>query len=81
MPKSVETGADFLRIKAVATQMGPIKAFENFALDIPADVADSNFPAVLIWCEAFGQLITAARLQQMQGYNKFRAVIKLCNGQ
>ena len=63
IPKYVETGADFLQIKAVSTQIGPIKAFENFALDIPADVEVSNFLAVLIWCEAFGQFITAARLQ------------------
>ena len=46
--------AELLQIKADSTQIGPIKAFENFALDIPADVEASNFPAVLIWCEAFG---------------------------
>ena len=63
IPKYVETGAEFLQIKADSTQIGPIKAFENFALDIPADVEVTNFPAVLIWCEAFGQFITAARLQ------------------
>ena len=62
-PKYVEKGAEFLQIKADSTQIGPIKAVENFALDIPADVEASNFPAVLIWCEAFGQFITAARLQ------------------
>ena len=37
-PKYVETSADFLQIKADSTQIGPIKVFENFALDIPADV-------------------------------------------
>jgi hypothetical protein len=49
-PKYVETGTEFPQIKADSTQIGPIKAFENFALDIPADVEASNFPAVLIWC-------------------------------
>ena len=63
IPKYVETGAEFLQIKADSTQIGPIKAFENFALDIPADLEVTNFPAVLIWCEAFGQFITAATLQ------------------
>ena len=63
IPKYVETGAEFRQIKNGSTQIGPIKAFENFALDIPADVEVINFPAVLIWCEAFGQFITAARLQ------------------
>ena len=48
-PKYVETGAEILQIKADSIQIGSIKAFENFALDIPADVEASNFPAVLIW--------------------------------
>ena len=61
--KYVETAAEFMHIKAESTQIRPIKAFENFALDIPADVEVSNLPAVLIWYEAFGQFITAARLQ------------------
>ena len=63
IPKYVETAAEFLQIKADSTQIGPIKAFENFALDIPADVEVRNFLAALIWCEAFGQFITAAKLQ------------------
>ena len=29
---------------------------------VPADVDVSAFPAVLIWCEAFGEFITAAEL-------------------
>ena len=63
IPKYVETGTEFLQIKADSSQIGPIRAFENFALDIPAHAEARNFPAVLIWCEAFGQFITAARLQ------------------
>ena len=54
IPKYVETGAEFLQIKADSAQIGPIKTFENLALDIPADVEVTNFLAVLIWCEAFG---------------------------
>jgi hypothetical protein len=61
--KYVETGSGFLETKAESTQIGPIKAFENFALDIVADVEIANFPAVLIWCRAFGQFITVARPQ------------------
>jgi hypothetical protein len=62
-PKYVETGSEFLQIKADSTQIGPIKVVVNFALDFPADVEASNFPAVPIWYEAFGQFITVARLQ------------------
>ncbi len=59
----VDTGADFLAIKAQTRQVGPIKAFTNFSLDLPADIDGNAFDAVVIWCEAFGQFITAARLE------------------
>ena len=62
IPKYVETGAEFLQIKAESTQIGLIKAFEKFSLDIQADVEITNFLAVLIWCELMGQFITAAKL-------------------
>jgi len=63
IPKYVETGDDFRDIKAQSTQIGPIKAFENFSLAVPDGVDVTQFPAVLIWCEAFGQFITAAKLE------------------
>ena len=62
-PKYVETGPGFQMIKAQSLQIGPIKAFENFSLDLPDGVDVTNYRAVLIWCEAFGQFITAAELQ------------------
>ena len=62
-PKYVETGPRFQTIKAQSLQIGPIKAFENFSLDLPDGVDVTNYWAVLIWCEAFGQFITAAELQ------------------
>ena len=61
-PKFVETEADFLAIKAQSVEVAPIKAFENFAVSVPMDVDVSQYPALLIWCEAFGQFITAAEL-------------------
>ena len=63
IPKYVEKGLEFMQIKADSIQIGPIKAFEFFLLDISADFEVTNFPAALILCEAFGQFITAARLQ------------------
>lgn len=62
IPKFVETEADFLAIKDQSVQIAPIKAFENFAVDVPMGVDVSQYPALLIWCEAFGQFITAAEL-------------------
>lgn len=62
-PEFVETEADFLKIKAQSVQVGSVKAFENFSLPMPATIDQAAYPALLIWCEAFGEFITAARLQ------------------
>ena len=61
-PRFVETEADFLAIKDQSVEVGPIKAFSNFAVDVPMDVDVSQYPALIIWCEAFGQFITSAEL-------------------
>ena len=64
-PKFVQTERDFLDIKDQSVQIAPIKAFENFSVDVPMGVDVSVYPALLIWCEAFGQFITAAELSDM----------------
>ena len=61
-PKYVETGAGVQNIKAQSIQIGPVKAFENFSLDLPDGLDATNYRAVLIWCGAFEQFITAAEL-------------------
>ena len=43
-------------------QVGEVKAFSNFSLDVPPGITVGDYPVVLIWCEAFGQFITAAEL-------------------
>ena len=60
--KYVETGPGFQTIKAQSLQIGPIKAFENFSLDLPYGIDLTNYWSVLIWSEAFGQLINATEL-------------------
>ena len=54
--------ASFLAIKDRAVQIAEINAFTNFSVMVPAHVDVSAFPAVLIWCEEFGEFITAAEL-------------------
>ena len=61
-PEFVEDEVSFLAIKSQAVDIGPVKAFTNFSLPVPAAVDASTFPALLIWCEAFGEFITAAPL-------------------
>ena len=62
-PEFVDDGADFLAIKAELRQIGAVKTFENFALDLPQAIDLDEYDAVVIWCEAFKQFITAARLE------------------
>ena len=59
----LKPGAGFQNIKAQSIQIGPVKAFENFSLDLPDGLDATNYRAVLIWCEAFEQFITAAELR------------------
>jgi hypothetical protein len=59
----VETEADFLAIKSSSVQVGMVKTYDSFALEIPVGIDSSEYDSVIIWCEAFGQFITSARLK------------------
>lgn len=59
-PKFVETEQDFLALKSSMVQVGPVKTFDNFIVKMPSGINPADFTAVIIWCEAFGQFITAA---------------------
>lgn len=54
--------AEFLAIKDQSVRIGDVGAFTNFSLDVPPGVRVGDYPALLIWCEAFGEFITAAEL-------------------
>ena len=62
-PAFVDDGVGFLAIAAEPRQIGAVKAFENFALDLPPAIALGEYDAVVIWCEASKQFITAVRLE------------------
>ena len=59
-PEFVETEADFLAMKSSMVQAGLVRTFENFMVPLPASIDPSDYTAVIIWCETFGQFITAA---------------------
>lgn len=61
VPEFVETHDDFLRVKARSLNAGDIKTFENFIVPLPPGTPLENYTAVVVWCEAFSQFITAAR--------------------
>lgn len=62
-PEFVETEAAFLKIKSESAMVGSVKAFKNFSLTVPEGISVADYPALIIWCEAFGQFITAAELK------------------
>jgi hypothetical protein len=62
-PEFVETENDFMALKSSMVQVGPVKTFENFIVTLPEEIDPSSYNTVIIWCEAFGQFITAAQYQ------------------
>ena len=57
----VETEADFNRLKRQMARVGDVKTFENFVVAVPTHIETSKYKAVVVWCETFGQFITAAK--------------------
>lgn len=57
----VDTRADFLRIKHDARLIGDITSFDRFLLEVPDNLDIDDYTTVVIWCEAFGQFISAAQ--------------------
>lgn len=60
-PQFVETEVDFKALKSRMIEVGPIRTFENFLIPVPEAIDVEQFNTVIVWCESFGQFITAAR--------------------
>jgi len=57
----VEHEDEFEPIKADAVAIGPVKTFEGFVLPVPEGVDISAYTTLVIWCESFGEFITAVQ--------------------
>lgn len=62
-PEFVETESAFNALKANMVEIGPVRTFENFMVPVPASIDPASFNAAVVWCESFGQFITAAEYQ------------------
>jgi len=62
-PEFVETEADFNRLKSTMTQVDDVKTFNNFLVPVSSSVNVDDYNTVIIWCETFGEFITAAQYQ------------------
>lgn len=60
-PEFVETEAGFNRLKGKMARVGDVKTFENFIVPVPGSIDPKAYTTVIVWCESFGQFITAAR--------------------
>lgn len=60
-PEFVETEADFKRLRQRMVRVGDIKTFDNFLVLVAPDIDPARYTTVIVWCEAFGQFITAAQ--------------------
>lgn len=60
-PKFVETEADFNQLKSSMVRVGDVKTFNNFSVKVGADIDPTAFNTVIVWCETFGEFITAAQ--------------------
>jgi len=62
-PRFVETEEDFNRLKSEMVRVGDVNTFENFLVPVPESIDPAAYKAVVVWCESFGQFITAAEYQ------------------
>jgi len=57
------TEQEFLLIKEQSAKIGAVTTFDNFILNLPVNINPADFKAIIIWCETFGEFITAASYQ------------------
>ena len=62
-PSFVETEADFNRLKSTMVEVGDVKTFKNFLVPVSPEIAVANYSTAIVWCETFGEFITAAQYQ------------------
>jgi hypothetical protein len=62
-PEFVETEAEFNRLKSRMALVGDVKTFNNFLVPVPPGMDPAEYTTVIVWCEAFGEFITAAQYQ------------------
>jgi hypothetical protein len=60
-PQWVETEADFMRLKASMVHVGAVKTFDHFIVPMAPNTDLTAFNTVVVWCETFGEFITAAQ--------------------
>lgn len=60
-PQFIETEVQFNALKPAMVRVGDVRTFQNFLVSVPDAVDIERFDTVVVWCETFGQFITAAK--------------------
>lgn len=60
-PSFIETEEEFERAKSTMKLIGEVKTFNNFVVESPDNIDLENYNTVIVWCESFGEFITAAK--------------------
>jgi len=53
--------ADFSRYRSKVVQVGDVRSFGDFIVELPDEVDIDDFNTVVVWCESFEELIASAR--------------------
>ena len=62
-PTFVEDEAGFEAARASMVQVGNVSTFKGFMVPLAPTINPADYTTVIVWCEAFGEFITAARYQ------------------
>ena len=62
-PTFVQTEAEFAQHRDTMVKVGDVRTFENFVVPVPGTIDPPAFNTVIVWCESFGEFITAAQYQ------------------
>ena len=60
-PEFVQTESEFERVKPAAVYVGDVKTFDNFIVPMAPGIDLAAYNTVVVWCETFGEFITAAK--------------------
>lgn len=61
VPEYVEDEEEFKAVKDQSVQIGDIKTFENFIVELPLSVDPSSYTTAVVWCESFEEFISAGK--------------------
>ncbi|MGV6825661.1 MAG: DM13 domain-containing protein [bacterium] len=60
-PVFVDDEASFNANKAKMVRVGDVRTFDNFLVNLPEEIKPADYNTAVVWCESFGEFISAAK--------------------